>query len=89
MLASSVSEDVKLLLVGTVDWEWTLPNLYRQITQAWDFWPEDIQLHDQGSGTVRTTIRLTNGGATKEIEGVYHVSGDRIDAITLTDSVPF
>ncbi len=88
-LEGTVSESVRLQLVGIVDWEWKLPTLYRHVSQAWDFTPEDVHLHDAGDGAVRVQLRLTNGaGLAKEIMGEYHVTGERIDAITLTDQQP-
>ena len=81
-LHSSMSKDPKLLLVGTIDWEWTVPTLYRQVTKAWEFMPRDIQLQDLGGGTVRATLRLEDG---RRIEGTYRASGNGIDEITLSD----
>lgn len=81
-LNSSMSEDPKLLLVGTMNWEWTVPTLYRMVTRAWEFMPRDIQLQDQGGGTVRAALRLEDG---RSIEGTYRISGNRIDEITLSD----
>ena len=89
VLENTVSEGVRLQLVGTEGWNWALSTLYRHVSQAWDFASEEVRLSDQGDGTVRAQIRLTNGGGlVKQIEGEYHVRGDRIDSIRLTDEPP-
>jgi hypothetical protein len=86
---SSVSEDVRLKMTGIEDWVWTISSLYRHISQAWDFTPEDVQLGDRADGSVGADIRLSNGdGWVKRVVGDYHVLGDRIDFIALTDDVP-
>ena len=84
-LQSSISEDAVLRLVGLEGWDWAVGNLYRQVTQAWDYMPADVRLSDEGNGVVRAEIRLSNGGAVKDIEGEYRVFRDRIEAIVLTD----
>jgi ketosteroid isomerase-like protein len=85
-LSTTVTASVQLRLEGVEDWDWTLTSLYRAVTQAWNFIPGDIRLDDLGSGHLAATLHLTNGDATKIVEGDYRVSGDRIDAITLRDA---
>jgi len=89
-LESTVSHPVQMKLVGVDDddWEWTLSTLYRHVSQAWDYVPEDVQLSDGDDGAVRARIRFTNGGAVKVVEGRYRISGDCIDSIILTDEPP-
>lgn len=41
-LESTVSDKVQVGLVGVEDWEWTLSTLYRHVSQAWDYIPEDV-----------------------------------------------
>lgn len=79
---------MKLVGVDDDDWEWTLSTLYRHVSQAWDYVPEDVQLSDGDDGAVRARIRFTNGGAVKVVEGRYRISGDCIDSIILTDEPP-
>lgn len=81
-LDSSMSNDPKLVLIGTTNWEWTVPTLYRMVTKAWEFMPRNIELQDEGDGTVRALLTLQDG---RSIEGVYLISGNRIDQITLAD----
>ena len=88
-LESTASDKVQVRLVGVEDWKWTLSTLYRHVSQAWNYMPEDVQLSDWGDGTVHAIIRLANGGGfVKQIEGWYCISGGRIDSIILTDKPP-
>lgn len=88
-MESTVSNNVQLELVGVENWEWSLSTLYRHVSQAWDYMPEDVELSDQGDGIVHAVIRLASGGGSvKQIEGRYRISGGRIDSIILTYEPP-
>lgn len=87
-LENSVSGDAKLRLEGASNFKWTLTNLYRHVTQAWDLPVCDVHLTDEGQGVVRAKIHLANDLQAKDIEGEYCVAMGRIDAISLTDAAP-
>jgi ketosteroid isomerase-like protein len=87
-LNGSVSTNVELRLIGETSWKWELAGLYRFITQAWDFAVGDVQLADEGGGSVRVQIRFVNGDWVKDVEGQYQVEMGRISLITLTNATP-
>lgn len=88
-LGGSVSETVSLGVQGVdSEWRWTLNGIYRFVTQAFDYWPDDVQLVDQGDGLVRAVLKLTNGLASKEVRGEYVVIDGAINVITLTNALP-
>lgn len=87
-LDNSVSIGANLRLAGASDFKWTLTNLYRHVTQAWDLPVRDVHLADEGEGVVRAKIHLANDLQAKDIEGEYCVAMGRIDAISLSDAVP-
>jgi len=68
------------------------PQLYRAISQAWDFMPKGFELHDRGGGLVDAKLHLTNGtggGWSKEVRGRYRVLDERICEIVLCDAFSF
>jgi hypothetical protein len=67
--------------------ELEIGGLYRFISQAWDFQPGTVQLSDKGDGVVEAQMCLTNGGGwVKKVAGRYHVVGNLIDVVDLTDT---
>lgn len=90
-LTRTVTRDAELQM-SRGDWtcdEWDISGFYRYISQAWDFFPGEVQLSDKGDRIVHAKMRLTNGGSwSKEVEGEYRVNGDRIDRIQFVDSCP-
>lgn len=84
----TVSENAQLRLAGVDSSVWTISNLYRYVTQAWDFTIDNVQISDGPDGLVRAQIRLTNGEWVKQIQGEYCVRENRIASITLTDAHP-
>jgi hypothetical protein len=85
---TSMSANADLTLSGVADWEWTIFTLYRNVTQAWDFTVADTQLNVKSDGVVAGVIRLVNHGWVKDVACKYHVTEDRIIAVTLSDAAP-
>ncbi|MBO9501036.1 hypothetical protein [Brevundimonas sp. A19_0] len=84
----TMSANADLTLDGVTDWEWTIFNLYRQVTQAWDFTVSAVRLSGGDDGVVTGMIRLVNHGWIKDVRCRYQVTQDRIISITLFSSAP-
>lgn len=83
-----MTADAELSMEGVLDWHWDVGNLYRFISQAWDFSISQADLLDAGRGAVTGTISLLNGTWRKEVTCEYRVASDLISLIAFSDSEP-
>ena len=80
--------DANLTLKGVADWKWEVVNLYRNISQAWDFTISEANFVDAGSGIVTGMIVLLNAEWRKEINCEYRVTSGLISSIAFSASKP-
>lgn len=87
-LDASMATDAILTFEGVADWKWEVGNLYRNITQAWDFAISEAVLRDAGNGGVTGMIVLSNATWRKEVACEYRVASDLISSIAFSESKP-
>lgn len=80
--------DANLTLRGVADWKWEVGNLYRHISQAWDFTISEADLVDAKDGIVTGTIVLLNAEWRKEVNCEYRVTSGLISSIAFSASKP-
>jgi hypothetical protein len=86
---ASMMAGADLSLEGVVDWKWDVDNLYRFISQAWDFSIFRADLVGAEGGAVTGTIVLLSGAWRKEVTCEYRVVTDLISSIAFSDRKPF
>lgn len=85
---ASVMDDANLTLEGVVDWKWEVGNLYRNISQAWDFTITEADLADAGGGIVTGMIVLLNAERRKVVACEYRVTLGLVSSIAFAESKP-
>lgn len=80
--------DANLALKGVADWKWEVGNLYKNISQAWDFTIAEANLVDAGGGIVTGMIVLFNDEWRKEVNCEYRVTLGLISSIAFSASKP-
>lgn len=80
--------DANLALKGVADLKWEVGNLYRNISQAWDFTIAEANLVDVGGGIVTGMIVLLNDEWRKEVNCEYRVTSGLISSIAFSVSKP-
>lgn len=80
--------DATLALKGVADWKWEVGNLYRNISQAWDFTVAEGNLVNAGSRIVTGMIVVLNDKWRKEVICEYRVTSGLISSIAFSASKP-